>query len=91
LKKNNLHHELQQINSMKEGGSYHLHPTLVVLSIVLSRDGDLGTINQSHLDWHMHKFYNSNTKFPADISHLLLPSEDRWWEVLGKLSFPRLP
>ena len=76
---------------MKEGGTCPLHPTLVALSIVLLRDGNLGTINQSHLDRHMHKFYNENAKFPADISHLLPPSEDRWWEVLGKQSFPRLP
>ena len=91
LKKNNIRRELQQISTVKEGGTYPLHPTLVALSIVLSSDGDLGTINQSHPGRHTHRFYNASAKFPTDILHLLPPSKDRWWEILGKLSFPRLP
>jgi hypothetical protein len=57
---------------------------LVALSIVLERDEDLGRINQSHPDREEHDYFNPNTVFAADISDLLPPSADRWWESLGE-------
>jgi hypothetical protein len=63
-----------------------MHPTLIALSIVLDKGEDLGRINRSHPDLEMHAFYDSNTVFPPDISDLLPPSADRWWERLGKLN-----
>jgi hypothetical protein len=53
--------------------------------MVLDRNEDLGSINQFHPDRQVHKFYDASAEFPADISHLLPPSKDRWWEELGKL------
>jgi len=66
-----------------EPGPIFMHPTLVALSIVLHRDEDLGNITWSHPEWHRHKYFNAQAEFPKDISDLL-PSEDRWWEGLGK-------
>jgi len=56
----------------------------MALSIVLERDEDLARINRLHPDHREHKYYGADAKFPADISDLLLPSADRWWEILGK-------
>ena len=67
---------------------------MLSLSIVLERDKDLGSINRSHPDRMQHSFFNKDAEFPPDISDLLLPSEDRWWEHLGKpqlLRFTRHP
>jgi hypothetical protein len=61
-----------------------LHPTLAALSIVLHRNEDLGTIDRSHPDRHSHKRYKRDATFPDDISDLLPPHADRWWEKLGK-------
>ena len=61
-----------------------LHPTLVALSIVLSRDEDLSRIDRSHPDRHLHKRYKPDATFPNDISDLLPLHADRWWEQLGK-------
>jgi hypothetical protein len=60
-----------------------LHPTIAALSIVLDLDEDLGTISRTHpyLDQHTH--FQQNAVFPADISGLLPPPADRWWEILG--------
>jgi len=60
-----------------------MHPTLVALSIVLRRDDDLGKVTRSHPDRHRHTYFNAKAEFPEDILDLL-PSEDRWWEGLGK-------
>jgi len=62
-----------------------MHPTLVMLGIVLHRDEDLGSINQSHPDWDEHEFYDTSTLFPEDILNLLPEVADRWWEHLGML------
>jgi hypothetical protein len=51
-----------------------LHPILVVLFIVLDYDEDLSRITRFHPDWQQHAFYNTNIKFPTDISYLLPPS-----------------
>lgn len=76
----------------RENGAYpSLHPTLVALTMVLRRDEDLGRINRSHPDRAMHRDYNRSVGFPPDISHLLPPSEDRWWEHLGELQLLRFP
>jgi len=48
-----------------------LHPTLVMLSKVLELNEDLGRITQSHPGWECHAFYNTDFKFPKDISNLL--------------------
>ncbi|KAH9988505.1 hypothetical protein BJV77DRAFT_737858 [Russula vinacea] len=63
-----------------------LHPTLVALFIVLSRDEDLGRITRSHPDRKQHKYFRRREVFPEDISNLLPPREGRWWEDLGMLS-----
>ena len=57
---------------------------MVALTIVLNRDEDLGRISRSHSDREQHAFYNAKAEFPLDISDLLPPSADRWWERLGK-------
>jgi hypothetical protein len=67
---------------------------LVALSIALERDEDLRRITRSHPDQREHEFYDANAEFPPDISNLLPPSADRWWEHLGKpqlLRFPHRP
>jgi hypothetical protein len=51
---------------------------------VLERNEDLGRISRSHPDRHEHSFYDAEAKFPSDISDLLPPNADRWWEPLGK-------
>jgi hypothetical protein len=71
-----------------------MHPTLVALSIVISGKQDLSRISRDHPGRLHHKFYDASTDFSADISDLLPPSGDRWWEALGKprlLRFPRCP
>jgi hypothetical protein len=60
-----------------------LPPTLAALSIVLKGKEDLGNISRSHPDLRRHIFFNRKVTFPEDISDRL-PSEDRWWEELGK-------
>jgi hypothetical protein len=67
-----------------KGAWFPLHPTLVALSIVLDRDEDLSRINGSHPDRQQHEFYDASADFPPDISDLLPPSAERWWERLGK-------
>ena len=69
----------------KNGGvRIPVHPTLVALSIVVELDEDLGNINRSHPERFRHSLYNASAEFPLDISDLLPPSADRWWEGLGK-------
>ena len=60
-----------------------LHPTLAALYIVLDADGDLAEITRTHPRLNRHSYYQPGAKFPQDISDLL-PSEDRWWEILGE-------
>lgn len=61
-----------------------LHPTLVALTIVFARKEDLGRISRTHPDLEQHEFYNADAVFPEDLSNLLPPSAERWWEKLGK-------
>src|SRR6266702_940279 len=61
-----------------------LHRPLAALSFVLDTKGDLSEIGRGHPKINKHKFYQPGAKFPADLSHLLPPSESRWWEHLGK-------
>jgi hypothetical protein len=75
----------------EDGDFPPLHPTLAALCIVLDQNEDLGTINRSHPDRDEHTYYNSYWVFPSDISNLLPPSADPWWERLGKPSFPWPP
>jgi hypothetical protein len=77
--------EYRQVWNENGGVFFTLHPTLVALSIVLTRDEDLGRINRSHPDQWEHQYFISNHEFPADISDLLPPSADWWWESLGEL------
>jgi hypothetical protein len=74
--------------------TFPLHPILVALQIVLDQNEDLGSITRSHPDLKVHSFYDETAKFPADISHMLPPIADRWWEQLGMyqlLIFSRCP
>ena len=68
-----------------------LHPTLVALSMVLHRDEDLGTINRTYPDQGKHIYYKAGAVFPDDISDLLPPSADRWWEHLGTPIIAEVP
>jgi hypothetical protein len=63
---------------------FPLHPTLIALQNVLAKeDQDLGSINRSHPRLVKHKFYDKDYQFPDDLSSMLPPMEDRWWEQLG--------
>ncbi len=64
-----------------------LHLTLAALYFVLDTKGDLSEIGKGHPKINKHKFYQPGAEFPADLSHLLPPSESRWWEHLGKSLF----
>jgi hypothetical protein len=64
-----------------------LHPILLTLSIVIVEKEDIGTIGRHHKLMKEHKHYRSDVVFPSDLSDLLPPKEDRWWELLGKLKF----
>jgi hypothetical protein len=61
-----------------------MHPTLIALSIVIVDNEDLSRISPNHPDRQHHSYYDPSADFSDDISDLLPPSEDRWWEVLGK-------
>lgn len=58
---------------------------------MLDQDEDLGRISRSHPDQLRHQLYDANAEFPADISGLLPPIADRWWEQLGKPKLLRFP
>ncbi|KAI9430703.1 hypothetical protein H4582DRAFT_2063490 [Lactarius indigo] len=45
--------------------------------------GDLSDIGRGHPSINKHKYYLPSAKFPTNISHLLPPSEGRWWECLA--------
>jgi len=76
-------HEIDTHLCSNEAGPIFMHPTLVTLSIVLCHSEDLSNITQSHPEWHCDKYFNAQAEFPEDILDLL-PSEDHWWEGLGK-------
>jgi hypothetical protein len=62
------------------------HPTLMALYIVLDLKGDFSDISRNHLHLEeQHKYFKPSTKFPDNISDLLPPYEDCWWDELGKL------
>ena len=73
------------------GNALPMHPILVALSIVIADKEDLSRITRDHPGRLRHKFYDASANFSADISDLLPPSEDRWWEVLGKPGLLRSP
>jgi hypothetical protein len=62
-----------------------LHPTLAALYIILDVNGDLSEIGRKYPNLKQHKYYKRKSEFPDNISDLLPPHEDRWWEDLGKL------
>lgn len=64
-----------------------VHPTLLALSIVISLGEDLRRINLLHPRLKSHIYYDPGATFPQDISNMLLPSADRWWERLGEPEF----
>ena len=71
-----------------------MHPILIALSIVMTGQEDLSHIARDHPGRLRHRFYDASVDFSADISDLLPPGEDRWWEALGKprlLRFLRCP
>ncbi|KAN0111964.1 hypothetical protein V8E52_007982 [Russula decolorans] len=80
----NATYEYRRVWNENRGYFTALPPTLVALSIVLEQDEDLGRINRSHPDREEHNYFNPNTVFAADISDLLPPSADRWWESLAE-------
>jgi hypothetical protein len=81
---------------LKKNGDqiFPLHPILGALTIVIRKNEDFGNITASHPGLKNHKYYNPNAEFPADISNMLPPMADRWWESLGMrqlLKFQRCP
>lgn len=68
-----------------EGARVVLPPTLAALYIVLDQKEDLGSIKRSHPDLKKHEFYDPAAEFPDDLSDLLPPRADRWWDDLGEL------
>jgi hypothetical protein len=84
LKEKAATREILSIKGNNGGVAPPLHPTLVALSIVLEYKEDLGNITRSHPKRQEHTFYDASAVFPEDISNLLPPSKDRWWEPLGK-------
>ena len=77
-----------QIQNEDEGIVLALHPTLAALFIILKDSADLSEIRRSHPDLHIHKHYDPEAIFPKDISNLLPPTGNHWWESLGKLCSP---
>jgi hypothetical protein len=61
-----------------------LHPTLAALFIVMDSAADLSEIGRDHPRIEEHLYYTPGSQFPGDISGLLPPSGDRWWEPLGE-------
>jgi hypothetical protein len=59
------------------------HPTLAALSIVLTKGTDFSEIRRDHPKVSKHSYYTPH-EFPDDISNLLPPSAEHWWESLGK-------
>jgi hypothetical protein len=72
------------IKRKNEGTIPPLHPILVALSIVLDGKEDLGNITRSHPKQNTHSYYDESAIFPEDLSDLLPPKTDRWWEPLGE-------
>ena len=70
----------------------NLHPLVVALVIVLTKNEDFSLITENHPELKRHKYYNPSAVFPPDLSPFLPPREDRWWEDLGaSLSFHLSP
>jgi len=86
-----LNREYEPFLSKDDDDRPPLHPTLVALSMVLHCNGDLGTINRTYPDRHKHAYYKDSAVFPNDISDLLPPSADRWWEHLGTPIIAEVP
>jgi hypothetical protein len=79
--------ESQRMKNENCGVKPALHPTLVALFIVLSSDSpNLSEIGRNYPKCQKHKDYDPNAQFPEDLSPFLPPSEDHWWEHLGKSS-----
>ncbi|KAH9032698.1 hypothetical protein EDB85DRAFT_2145449 [Lactarius pseudohatsudake] len=75
----------RQIRKDDSGEAPALHPMLAVLYIVLDADGDHAEITRTYPRLNKHRYYQPGARFPQDISDLL-PSEDRWWEILAAKS-----
>jgi hypothetical protein len=59
---------------------------LAALAIVIRQDQDLLLISEDHPGIRRHIFYDSNARFPNDLSHLLPENAgERWWERLGEI------
>ena len=57
---------------------------LAALFMVLEAGADLSQIGRSYPRLHKHKYYVQGAKFPDDITNLLPPTGECWWETLGK-------
>jgi hypothetical protein len=66
------------------GATLPFHPTLVVLTIMLKEGTDFSKISRDHPKLHKHEFYQPHHKFPINISNLLPPNTEHWWESLSK-------
>jgi hypothetical protein len=52
--------------------------------MVTRRNEDLSMISSTYSGVARHGRYQEGVEFPANISHLLPQSSERWWEVLGE-------
>jgi hypothetical protein len=77
--------QFRRLKNENDGVPPALHPTLAALFIVLDSGADLSEIGRNHHLIRKHKYYDPRAKFPEDISGLLPPNGDRWWEPLGGL------
>ena len=59
--------------------------------MVLTQNEDFARISRSYPDLDEHQDYDPEADFPQDLSGLLPPSADRWWEHLGKWQYVTFP
>ncbi|KAI9449765.1 hypothetical protein BJY52DRAFT_1227576 [Lactarius psammicola] len=91
------HFEEEKVRATREfrrvkansGASPALPPTVAALYLVLDAEADFTEIGRNHPCLHRHAYFKRDAEFPADISDLLPPHADRWWEPLATKSSER--
>jgi hypothetical protein len=79
-----MNSEFRRVKKANRGSAPALHPTLAALSVVLAKGADFAEIGRDYPKRRKHQFYDPQATFPEDITDLLPPQEERWWERLGK-------
>jgi hypothetical protein len=78
-----MNSEFRRVKKANGGTAPALHPTLAALSVVLDLGVDFSEIGRNYHKCRKHRFYDPRATFPEDITGLLPPKEERWWERLG--------